>query len=353
LRKTFLPKFALGCIQLACAWNVASAGRYGASVSIDRLYPSTWYWCAAPKELSQYWGTKTGQDRFRFHQSFGLYWRDYGGPLGSFVSTRLSVDAATRLTDRGWLKLGVTPVLSYSHSVAFPSLDLDVNPNVLLVINAYNPDFLVTSGPDDYSGPGLVVDGRAGFSPQWPDDLGTWLLVRGPWTWRTQDRAFEAGPRYELSRQVFDPNMLQSTQALGLEMLGVLGTRTEEAQLHPGTYLERRFSGQVGLDVSWYDKVYLDVDGDWTRTRGFIAQAEVEGWLRIWRGLLVELTLSVDSKLDRYGRWNELSSLLALAYVGRVSSSGYLIPRFSLDFGNALVTRRPIPFLSASLAWHG
>jgi hypothetical protein len=342
--------FAVVSIQLACCWTGARAEHLELGAGLDDIVVSVHHvnWRYAYETISQHWGFQSGQDHFRFHQYLDIYYREAPWPLGRNAIALLPLDVAARLSDRSWLRLGITPCVDYYRDSVFSYADLYVTPNAMVMVNAYHPDFLARTGPGDYGGPGLIVEGNAEFSPQ-QSAVSTSLRVRGPWTWFASHWTLEAGPHCELSQWVSDGSALGAWQELGFQALGILGVRAEEARLHPDVYLVENSSGQIGLDVSWHDDAQSDASGFWRRTANLKVTADGAAWLRVWRGLVIEPGFSLHN--DRLGGWSfSLIPRCGAAYIAR-ASGGHLLGRVLVVADDILLGHWSSSLVTVFIGW--
>jgi hypothetical protein len=332
------------CILLLAGSSHAS--RFGADAVLGPIVISERdpQWGSMANRLSEHWGTVWGQDRLRFHQRLGLFYQQSGAPPWGTAIVNLNGDVAVRASRRSWLTVGVTPNVTYQGLKPSSVTNFGALSYLSFVVNTYNPDFLVPSDTD-YRGLGLAVNGLAYV--QTSGDATARLTLRAPYTWRTPSYSLEAGPGLELSRREYGGTP-RSRLELSLRALCALGTRIEEARLHPHEYLDRPYGGQVELSVSTTQWVSL------TRIV-LLTELRAEGWVRVWQNMLLEPDLELSCYTSEEVNSVTLVPHVALAYVARVPHDGYLIPSLRLDFDNQLyIGRWPgMVTISASLAWHG
>jgi hypothetical protein len=321
------------------------ASRYGADavagpIVISERDPQ---WGSMTNSLSEHWGAMCVQDQLRFHQRLNLFYQQCGAPPWGTAIMNLNCDAVIRTSQRSWLAVGVTPNVTYEGLEPSPVVNVGAVSYLSLIVNTFNPDFLVPSDTD-YRGLGLAVTGLAGV--QTSGDATARVTVHAPYTWRGPGYSLEAGPGLQLWRQVYG-GIPRNTLELSLQALYTLGTRVEEARLHPHEYLDRQYGGQVGLNLSTTQWVTL--------TRIFLTSGlNAEGWVRVWRNMLLEPDLELSCYMFEEATSVTLVPHMGFAYVAR-AAGGYLIPCLRFDFDNQLDIRRwpGMVTLSASLAWHG
>jgi len=260
----------LVCLLLA---ESSHASRYGADAALGPVVISERdpQWENMASSLSEHWGAVWRGDRLRLHQRLNIFYQQGGAPPWGTAILNLNGDAAIRTSRRSWFTVGVTPNVIYKGLEPSSVVDVGVGSYLSFIVNTYNPDFLLPSD-SDYGGLGLAVNGLA--SAQTSGDAAARVSVRAPYTWRAPGYSLEAGPDLQLWRRKYGGTP-RSTLELSLRALCALGTRIEEARLHPNEYLDRRCGAQVEFSASTTQWLAL------TRI-SLLSELRAEGWVRVW-----------------------------------------------------------------------